>query len=184
MGLGAHELPVFLVVVQGRADGHVGEDLTDVGATADELGQAWVHAQLEVVVVAWLDVLVETECAHGPEQVVAVDGFPLFLLAFITGFGGNKRDKLAHALLDGVLRVFRNLRAGRHDPLHDAGNVCHGEKSVLFARLAMLSLFPVVRHGNRDKEVPLGVLRRGGIRFAVFRLQVPGELLFEALSGE
>lgn len=46
-----------------------------------------------------VDVLVEAQSAHGPQQVFAVDGLALLLLALVAGLRGDEADKLRHALL-------------------------------------------------------------------------------------
>lgn len=46
-----------------------------------------------------VDVLVEAQRAHGPKQVLAVDGLALLLLALVAGLGGDEADELRHALL-------------------------------------------------------------------------------------
>jgi len=41
-----------------------------------------------------LDVFVEAQGAHGPEEIVPVDRLSLLLLAFVAGFGGDERNEL------------------------------------------------------------------------------------------
>lgn len=94
-----------------------------------------------------LDVAVEAERAHGPDDVVAVDGLALFLLALVAGFARDERDELAHALLHRLLAVLGDLGRGRQRHLHDARDVGRGQEPVLLSDLVVVVVF-LARHGT------------------------------------
>lgn len=60
-----------------------------------------------------VDVLVEAQRAHRPQDVVPVDGLTLLALALVARLGRDEAHKLAHALLDRVLPVLSHLGVGR-----------------------------------------------------------------------
>ncbi|CAA6669869.1 unnamed protein product [Spirodela intermedia] len=78
-----------------------------------------------------LDVVVEAELAHGPEEVLGCDGLTLLLLAPLVCLAGDEADVLRHTLLDGLLRVIGDLRMRRQHPAHDPYHVRNGHKPVL-----------------------------------------------------
>lgn len=102
------------------------------------------------------NVVFESEHGHGPEKIIAIDGFPLLALAFVGGFAGDEAYELGHAFLDGLLGFFRYLCVGRERFLHDPAHVGDGEEAVLLLRRrsvgrwaadgAILSSFPC--HGD------------------------------------
>lgn len=59
-----------------------------------------------------LYVLVEAEGAHGPKEVIAVDGLAFLLLAFVAGFRGDEGDEFRDAFLHGFLGVLGDLGVG------------------------------------------------------------------------
>lgn len=60
-----------------------------------------------------VDVLVEAQGAHSPQNIIAVDSLPLLTLAFVACLGRDKAHKLTHAFLNGVLPVLGHLRVCR-----------------------------------------------------------------------
>lgn len=57
-----------------------------------------------------LHVHVEAQRGHGEQDVLAVDGLPLLLVAALARLRRDEADELAHALLHALLGVFRDLR--------------------------------------------------------------------------
>lgn len=66
-------------------------------------------AELLQVELERLHVHVEAQRGHGEEDVLAVDGLPLLLVAPLAGLRRDEADELAHALLHALLGVFRYL---------------------------------------------------------------------------
>ena len=56
-----------------------------------------------------LHVHVEAQGGHGEQDVLAIYGLPLLLVAALTGLGRDEADELAHTLLDTLLGIFCNL---------------------------------------------------------------------------
>lgn len=56
-----------------------------------------------------LHVHVEAQRGHGEEDVLAIDGLPLLLVAALAGLRCDEADELAHTLLHALLGVFRYL---------------------------------------------------------------------------
>lgn len=71
-----------------------------------------------------IDVLVKSESAHSPQNVIAINSFTLFTLTFVGSLRSDKRDKFRHTLLHGILTVFGNLGVSRQGLLHDTSDVC------------------------------------------------------------
>mmetsp|Transcript_12965 Transcript_12965/g.55332 ORF Transcript_12965/g.55332 Transcript_12965/m.55332 type:complete len:218 (+) Transcript_12965:1950-2603(+) len=95
-----------------------------------------------------LDVLLESERAHGPQQVVAVDGLALFALALIARLAGDEADELRDALLDRLLGVLGDLRVRGQRLLHDATDVGNWQEAVLFSNVTALLVVVVVDVGR------------------------------------
>lgn len=66
-------------------------------------------AELLQVELERLHVHVEAQRGHGEEDVLAVDGLPLLLVAALAGLRRDEADELAHALLHALLGVLRYL---------------------------------------------------------------------------
>ncbi|EYU27657.1 hypothetical protein MIMGU_mgv1a014790mg [Erythranthe guttata] len=95
-----------------------------------------------------LDVVVEAELAHGPQDVLGRDGLPLLALAAVVGFAGDEADVLRHAFLYRLLCVVRNLRMRRKDLAHDSDHVCYRHEPVLLADDALCVLGSATRGGG------------------------------------
>ncbi|KAK7289576.1 hypothetical protein RIF29_03318 [Crotalaria pallida] len=78
-----------------------------------------------------LNVFLEPQRGHGPQQVVAVDGLTLLTLALVGGFAGYEADELRHALLHLLLRVLRDLRIFWQRLLHYPAPVRYRQEPVL-----------------------------------------------------
>jgi len=87
-----------------------------------------------------VDVVVETELAHGPEDVLRGDGLALLALAAVVGLAGDEADVLRHALLDRLLGVVGDLGMRREDLAHDADHVRDWHEPVLLPDRALLLL--------------------------------------------
>lgn len=120
-------------ITGGGIDG-VGVVLIGLAATA-EGGLFALHlAELLEIALEGLDVILEAEGGHGPEEIVAVDGLPLLPLALVGGLAGDEADELRHALLHRLLRVLRDLRVRRQRLLHDPAHVRDRKQPVLLPR--------------------------------------------------
>jgi len=112
----------------------------------DLLGVRWGLTRLAVLVqinLQWFNVFFETERAHCPKQIVSVDRFTLFALAFVTRFACYKADELGDALLNSFFCVFRYLRICWQSFFHYSADVCDWKKPILFANVPTL-LFVIV----------------------------------------
>ncbi|KAJ8524521.1 hypothetical protein ON010_g16597 [Phytophthora cinnamomi] len=113
-----------------------------------------------------LHVAVEAQRAHGPDDVVAVDGLALLLLALVAGLARDERDELAHALLHRLLAVLGDLGRGRQRHLHDARDVGGGQEAVLLADLVVVVLL-LAGHAARLGNASFGA------RSLVLCMQLP-----------
>jgi hypothetical protein len=105
-------------------------------------------AELVEVVLERVDVVLEAERGHGPEQVVAVDGLALLALALVGGLPGDEGDELGHALLYRLLGVVADLGVRRQRLLHDRAHVRDRKEPVLLTRRRQLAAGVVVRVGH------------------------------------
>jgi hypothetical protein len=96
-------------------------------------------AELVEVVLERIDVVLEAERGHGPEQVVAVDGLALLALALVGGLPGDEGDELGHALLHRLLGVLADLGVRRQRLLHDPAHVRDRQEPVLLTRRRQLT---------------------------------------------
>uniref|UniRef100_A0A0A9GEY4 Uncharacterized protein n=1 Tax=Arundo donax TaxID=35708 RepID=A0A0A9GEY4_ARUDO len=112
-------------------------------------------AELVEVELERLDVVLEAERGHGPEEVVAVDGLALLALALVGGLAGDEGDELGDALLHRLLGVLGDLGVGRKRLLHDPAHVRDRQEPVLLPRRRELrvarppGLVVGVRHRRR-----------------------------------
>lgn len=87
-----------------------------------------------------LDVVVEAELAHGPENVLGGDGLALLALAAVVGLAGDEADVLGHALLDGLLGVVGDLGMRGENLAHDSDHVGYRHEPVLLAHRALVAV--------------------------------------------
>jgi hypothetical protein len=115
-------------------------------------------AELVEVELERLDVVLEAERGHGPEQVVAVDGLALLALALVGGLAGDERDELGHALLHRLLGVLGDLGVRWERLLHDPAHVRDRQEPVLLPRRRELRVARpaglVVRVRHRSHPLP------------------------------
>merc|ERR1711935_500591 len=83
-----------------------------------------------------LDVLLETQRAHGPQQIVAVDRLTLFTLTFITCFACDKTYELRYTFLNRLFCILCDFSVRRKCFLHDPADVCDWQETVLFADIS------------------------------------------------
>jgi hypothetical protein len=131
--------------------------LAGTGAGGDLL--ALELAELVEVELERLDVVLEPQRGHGPEQVVAVDGLALLALALVGGLAGDEGDELGDALLHRLLGVLGDLGVGRERLLHDPAHVRDRQEPVLLPRGREIrvarpaGLVVGVRHRRRAKKL-------------------------------
>lgn len=88
------------------------------------LGRDWLLvlgclAVLGEVDLERLNVLIEAQCAHRPQNIVSIDRFPLLLLALIARLAGDEGNEFRYALLNAFFRVLAHLGRYRKHSLHD-----------------------------------------------------------------
>lgn len=67
-----------------------------------------------------INVFVEAQRAHGPQQVLAIDSLAFFLFAFVAGLGGDEADEFRHTFLLTWIRQVQSRNthdAARREPL-------------------------------------------------------------------
>lgn len=100
-----------------------------------------------------LDVVVEAELVHGPQQVLGGDGLALLPLAAIIGLAGDEADELRDALLDRLLGVVRYLGMGRQHLPHYTYHVGYRHVPVLLPHRRRAALHVVGSGGDGDRRL-------------------------------
>ena len=85
-----------------------------------------------------LDVVVETQLAHGPEDILGSDGLALLTLAPVVGLPRDEADELGHALLDCFLGIVGYFGVRREDFAHDSDHVGNWHEPVLLSHGALV----------------------------------------------
>lgn len=86
-----------------------------------------------------LDVVVEAQFAHGPDDILGGDGLALLAMAAFVGLPSDKADVLGDTLLDGLFCIVGDFGVRREDATHNAYHVGYRHVLVLLADNAWCS---------------------------------------------
>lgn len=88
-----------------------------------------------------IDVVVEPELAHYPEDVLRCGGLLMLALTPLVGLSGDEADVLGDALLDHLLVIVGDLGVGRDDLSHDPDDVRDGHEQILLPHGTVIRAF-------------------------------------------